>query len=70
MVTHMHLIARYASDGVVRCTDLGGIGGEGGDVITRQGRSIGKERSRQLHSVAGIAGKADNEVIFINYLIF
>ena len=37
MVSNMYLVARNARDSVVRSTDLGGIVGESGDVVTRQG---------------------------------
>ncbi len=69
MVTHMHLITRNACDCVVRSTNLSRIVGESGDVVTRQCRGVGKQRTRQLHTVARVTGKADDEVIFINYLI-
>ena len=69
MVSHMNLITRDTGDGVVRGADFSRIVGESGDVVSRQGRGVGEESTRQLHSVTGIAGETDDEVVFINYLI-
>ena len=39
------------------------------DVVTGEGRGVGEESARQLHTVTRITSKADNEVVLINYLI-
>ena len=70
VVTHMHLVARDTGDGVVRSTYLGGVVGEGGNVVSGQSRCVAEQRTAELHAVSRVASKSDNEVLFINYLIF
>ena len=65
----MHLVARYTGYRVVGGTNLGGLVGGRGDVVTRQGRRVGEERPRQLHTITGVPSEANHEVISINYLI-
>ena len=69
VVTHMHLVTGDTGDGVVRSTDFGGVIGEGGDVVTGQGRCVAEQRAAKLHAVTRVASKSDHKVLFINYLI-
>ena len=63
--TDVHLESAHAGQRALRGTDVSGIVGEGADAVTDGGRDRGENVSGKLHSVAGITGKADNDLVEI-----
>ena len=63
VITHVHLIAGDAGDGVVRGADFRRIIGEGGDVVACEGGSVREQGSGELHAVARVTRKTDDDVV-------
>ena len=69
VVTHVHLIAGDAGDGVVRGADFRRIIGEGGDVVAGKRRSVREQGSGELHTVARVTRKTDDDVVNFRNLL-
>ena len=62
----VYLESRYSGKHSLRSTYVGGVVGEGADVISHCCRNCGKDVSGQLHAVSGVSGEAyDNLVQFL-----
>ena len=73
VLSQFHLETTHASQRTLRGTYLGGEVGQGRNLMAKNGTQRGKKRTRQLHSVAGVATKSHNNILhdivyFINLL--
>jgi hypothetical protein len=59
----VHLEAGHAGEGALRCSDLGGEVGEGGEVIPEEGRGVRELAPRDLHAISGVSAEADDRVL-------
>ena len=65
----MDLKARYAGYGSLRRANLGGVVGKGRDAVAHERRGVGEKCTRELHSVARIAGEADDDILKLLYML-
>ena len=63
MVAEMYLKSRYTGHSSLRCANFGRIIRESRNAVALQGRGVGEQSARQLHSVPGVPGEPDNHVI-------
>ncbi len=67
VVGYVDLESGHAGQGPGRGPDLGREVREGGQVVAKQGRGGRETVPGQLHAVAGIAGKADDGPVQVDY---
>ena len=65
----MDLETGNAGYGTVRSTNLCRIVREGGNLVTVQCRSICKQGTGQLHTISGVSGKTDYDIIGVNNFV-
>ena len=67
-VGEVHLETRYACHGSLRGADFGGIVRERRDAVAQQRRCVGEKRACELHAVARIARKANDDILQLAHI--